>query len=319
MTIHVAIRTNRRADVLQAGSLHGLTELSIAHPKLPDGDASQDRQQAQSQEKGLPKKAHGRKNPQAYNPESISAAGKGNAQAAKSKRRRKPSGQKAPVKPSRYPVWDVHLRASHWLLTVSFIWLFASGQFGLGPKWLHIWVGYGLLTVLLFRVGWGFVGSDSARWSTLLPKPIQVLTYLPLLFSRSRSRWAGHNPVGALSTVARVSLLLLQSISGLFIETWGEYRGPLAERVPRDVALIMSDLHSVLRWPLLALILIHVFAVFAYLAFKRDNRISPMLFSGSLELEENPQITLRGGRRAWALWLACAGLVAILIWLWPVA
>lgn len=200
-----------------------------------------------------------------------------------------------------------------------FAGLFLSGQFGWGPTWLHLWFGYALLGVLIFRVCWGFVGSDSARWATLMPSPGQIVAYLPLLFSRRPSHWPGHNPIGALSTLALIGLLLVQSVSGLFIETWGDVRGPLAERVPRPWMLLMSDLHSALRWPLLGLAVVHSLAAFAYLACKRENRIGSIFGNGALALKDDPMLSIRGGVRAWAVWLSAAAAVAAIVRLGPVA
>ncbi len=210
------------------------------------------------------------------------------------------------------------MRASHWLITGLFGALFLSGHFGLGPTWLHIWLGYGLITVLLFRLGWGLIGSDSARWGSLFPAPSRIMAYLPLLFSRQPSRWPGHNPVGALSALVLIGLLLIQCLSGLFVETWSEYRGPLAERMPRSFMMAMTDLHSVLRWPLLALVIVHLTAVFAYLGLKRENRIRPIFGNGELILDREPTLEIRGGRRAWTTWLLAAALTALVVWLGPV-
>ncbi len=219
---------------------------------------------------------------------------------------------------TRYPVWDAHLRASHSLITLLFSGLFVSGHFGLGPGWLHLWLGYALLVVLLFRLGWGVIGSDSARFSQLMPSPRALIDYLPKLFSRQPSLWPGHNPVGALSTVILLTGLLLMSTTGLFVETWGEWRGPLADRIGGSTQLLMNDLHDLLRWPLLALVVLHLVAVFAYWIFKGEDRVRPIFRGGKVILKAEPELSFRGGARAWFLWIACAALVASLVFLGPV-
>ncbi|MGY6631543.1 MAG: cytochrome b/b6 domain-containing protein [Wenzhouxiangella sp.] len=238
---------------------------------------------------------------------------------------RKNPRQKADSKPSlpaetpRFKIWDAHLRASHTLITLLFTWQFLSGQFGLSPDWLHLWAGYALLVVVLFRMGWGFVGSETARFSSMTPSPRALIDYLPLLFSRQPSHWAGHNPVGALSTVVLLGLLLIQSVTGLFVETWGELRGPLADRVSGSTQLWMNDLHDLLRWPLLALVLVHLVAVLGYLLGKKEDRIRPIFGSGEIALPSEPRVTFHGGPRAWLVWMLSLVTVLLIVWLGPVA
>jgi cytochrome b len=239
-----------------------------------------------------------------------------------SRRGRRPgSGQdQAPPasKLASYPVWDWPTRLSHWLIAVLFALLFAGGHYGIEPVALHVWLGYLLLVVLLFRIGWGLVGSDSARFSHMLPAPGELLAYLPRLFSRERSGHLGHNPAGALSSLALMAVLLVQSITGLFVETWGDWRGPLAERVSRDTMLLMTDLHDLLRWPLLALIAIHLLAVLAYLLFKREDRITPIFIHGRLPAAEDPGLRHKGLRRAAVVLILAILPVALVIWLGPI-
>lgn len=220
--------------------------------------------------------------------------------------------------PTRYPVWDLPTRLSHGLITLLFLLLMLGGQYGFGPGWLHLWAGYLLLIVVLWRIGWGLVGSDSARFSRIIPGPRSLLNYLPVLFSRQRSDFAGHNPVGALSTFLLLALLLIQCVTGLFYESWGELRGPLAERVSRGTVLLMSDLHDLLRWPLYLIVSIHILAVLAYLLFKREDRIRPIFGHGLLPTEVDPQIVFAGKTRAAGLLVVCSTLVLLAIWLGPI-
>ncbi|MGY6586859.1 MAG: cytochrome b/b6 domain-containing protein [Wenzhouxiangella sp.] len=219
---------------------------------------------------------------------------------------------------SSYRVWDAHLRASHSLITGLFAWQFLSGQYGIGPGWLHLWLGYALLVVVLFRIGWGFIGSDTARFGPMLPSPRALIDYLPKLFSRQPSLWPGHNPVGALSTVVLLGGLLLMSLTGLFVETWGELRGPLADRVSGSTQLWMNDLHDLLRWPLLTLVLLHLIAVFGYWIFKNEDRVRPIFTGGHVALPDDPALKFQGGPRAWLLWLASITLVAAIAFFGPI-
>ncbi len=225
------------------------------------------------------------------------------------------AGQPAP---RSLPVWDLPTRLSHWGIVVLLLVQVMSSQFSLLPVAWHLWGGYLLLLVVLFRIVWGLVGSDSARFSPMIASLRGLPDYLPLLFSRRPTLWAGHNPVGSLSSLLLLLLLLVSCISGLFIETWADDRGPLAERVSRDTGLLMADMHSLVRWPLYLLVVIHVAAVLGYLLFKREDRITPIFVHGRLQVIEGRELKVESARRAFLVLVICLAVVVSVVVLGPV-
>lgn len=228
-------------------------------------------------------------------------------------RKRTPRTDREPA-PGRYLVWDLPTRLSHWAITVLFLAQFLTGHFGWGPVEVHLWLGYALLAVLLFRIQWGLVGSQSARFSRMLAGPRAILEYLPRLSSSAPTRSPGHNPLGGLSALLLLLLLLAQSTTGLFMETWGEFRGPLAERLGRDAILILTDLHDLLRWPILALVTVHILAALYYRLRKSEDRIGPVFTHGRLLLDTEPGLRFFGAARAaWVLGISVAVVGAIIL------
>ena len=65
-------------------------------------------------------------------------------------------------------VWDLPTRIFHWtlVLCIPFLWWSAST----GGEWLqkHLIVGCVVLGLLIFRIIWGFIGSQSARFSNFI-------------------------------------------------------------------------------------------------------------------------------------------------------
>ena len=55
-------------------------------------------------------------------------------------------------------VWDFPIRLFHWgivmLIAVSY------GSIQMGWMHIHLWSGYTALAALLFRLAWGFAGSE---------------------------------------------------------------------------------------------------------------------------------------------------------------
>lgn len=213
-------------------------------------------------------------------------------------------------------VWDRWTRASHWFMAVLFAWQFLSGHFGWLPA-LHLWTGYLLLAVVLFRLQWGLFGAESARFGQMLGLLAEIGEAFRSLGRRRPGRWRGHNPLGVVSVFLMLALLLVQSITGLFVETWGDVRGPLAERVSRDIALAMGDLHDVLRWPLLLVVLLHVAAGLYHQWWKHDGRIAAIFLHGRLA----GAVERRGAPAVAGLVAAAAALIAtgLIAWLGPAA
>ena len=206
-----------------------------------------------------------------------------------------PREARAELAPAR--VWDLPTRVMHWLMIVLFTVLAWTGLIRAFPE-LHLWAGYLLLSVVLTRLSWGVIGSDSARFARFVRGPVAVVRYIPLLLSRRPTRWPGHNPVGALYVLLILALLLSSCLTGLFYESWAEVRGPLAERVPREWAVALSDWHGALIWPMLALVAVHVLVTLGYWLFKGENRIGPILVDGRVRLERDPRHRMISSRTA---------------------
>src|ERR1700744_417731 len=91
-------------------------------------------------------------------------------------------------------IWDAPTRVVHWLIVVLIVtsWYTASTH----KMDLHRWSGYGVLTLVLFRLYWGFVGGSTARFSGFVRGPRSTLAYMRTLPKRVSAELTGHNPLG---------------------------------------------------------------------------------------------------------------------------
>jgi cytochrome b len=180
-----------------------------------------------------------------------------------------------PDRPALVPVWDVPIRLFHWsivaLLAVS--WLSADQ----GYMTVHLWSGLTLLALLLFRIGWGIVGSTTARFSDFLHPPRQVIGYLKGLRSGDKILYAGHNPAGGVMVVLMIAVLLAQVVTGLFANDSVRFQAPFALWVTEEASNQATNLHGAIFNIILVLIWCHVVAVGFYLFVKGDNLVWPML------------------------------------------
>jgi cytochrome b len=174
-------------------------------------------------------------------------------------------------------VWDVAVRVFHWtlLLLLGFSWLSAEMDW---MDW-HFYSGYAVLTLILFRILWGFVGSTHARFGDFLYGPSAVIAYLRTLPSRTAAKFAGHNPLGGISVVLILLCVLVQAGTGMFANDDILYEGPLYKHVSKDLSDWLTTIHKYNFNLLLVLAGVHVAAVLYYLFWKSENLVKPM-FTG---------------------------------------
>ena len=123
-------------------------------------------------------------------------------------------------------VWDWPTRLFHWTLAALIIALVITGNVGGNAMVWHFRCGYGVLSLLIFRIIWGFCGGHWSLWRHLAFTPALVWQYLRP--SSPRTNFLGHNPLGSLSIIAMLALLGLQVSTGLFSDDEIANSGPFA-------------------------------------------------------------------------------------------
>lgn len=171
------------------------------------------------------------------------------------------------------PVWDLPVRIFHWALVLLVICQVATAQIGGNAMEYHALGGYAILTLVLFRIVWGFVGSRHARFADFLRGPVAVWRHL----RGQAAPTLGHNPAGGWSVVLMLVSLLTQALTGLFANDDIMMEGPLAKHVSSDASAFATLVHDVNAWVLLTLIALHLLAVLFYLFGKKQNLIGPLV------------------------------------------
>jgi len=122
-------------------------------------------------------------------------------------------------------VWDIAVRVFHWSLVIFFVIAYLTGEDE--SDW-HIYSGYAVLALISFRVLWGFVGSQYARFSEFVYSPATVVAYAKSLLNRNPKHYLGHNPLGGYMVIALLVTLFAVSLSGLKLYAVEENAGPFA-------------------------------------------------------------------------------------------
>jgi cytochrome b len=215
-------------------------------------------------------------------------------------------------------VWDLPTRVFHWALLVCVIGLVVTGQIGGAMMDWHFRFGYGVLSLLLFRLVWGLLGGRWSRFASFVYSPATLLRYLRGQATPESN--VGHNPLGALSVFAMLLFLLLQIGSGLISDDEIATSGPLTSLVSSSLVSQATWYHRAVGKPILVvLMLLHVAAIVFYLWRKRENLIRPMVL-GDKELAVPVPASRDDGHSrllALVLFLGCIGLVWWLLQLAP--
>jgi cytochrome b len=172
-------------------------------------------------------------------------------------------------------VWDAPTRLFHWALVVllGVSWLSESR----GWMEIHFLSGYSVIALLLFRLAWGFVGSETARFSHFLKNPLAALRHLARLHKREPDAEIGHNAAGGWMVLVMLGLLAMQAGTGLFANDDANTEGPLFRYVTKARSDWLSHIHAV-NFQLIELaVLLHIAAIAAYALLKRHDLVRPMI------------------------------------------
>jgi len=211
-------------------------------------------------------------------------------------------------------VWDLPLRMFHWMLALLVTVSIVSAHIGGNAMQIHLRSGYTILTLVLFRILWGFFGGTHARFASFVRGPATAIAYLNSLRRQNAGRHLGHNPAGGWSVISMLAVLLIQAGTGLFSNDDIATEGPLAKLVSKDWSDRITAIHEINVVVLYVLIGLHLAAIAFYFFRKRDNLVVPM-FTGFKEADAPGEAAQTAGNTwlAAALLAACAGSVYLLI------
>ncbi len=154
-------------------------------------------------------------------------------------------------------VWDLSTRLYHWTQAALFIVLVITGTTEEGP---HVELGIALTVLVLWRILWGFWGSETSRFKQFLPSPSNTIRYL---LGKTKAG-VGHNPAGAWMVLTMLVALLAQCVSGFALAGYFDYL-PYAEIwLTDDVFDVLEAIHVYGVTLLQVLVGLHIFAIIVY-------------------------------------------------------
>ena len=212
-------------------------------------------------------------------------------------------------------VWDLPTRLFHWLLAACVVASVLSAQIGGNAMVWHFRLGYGVFTLLAFRLVWGLIGGRWSRFASFVYAPDTVRRYLRGEHRPDEHHDVGHNPLGAFSVFGLLALLAAQVGTGLFADDEIANTGPLIKFVSGATSLSLTKWHrGPGQWLIIALVLLHVAAIVFYLVRKKQNLVRPML-TGDKQLAATVPASADGLRSRVLAGLVLATCAAGVTWL----
>ncbi len=208
-------------------------------------------------------------------------------------------------------VWDGFIRGYHWLQLALIAALWFTAEQGMMAQ--HLLLAYLLLPLLLTRLLWGIVGSQTARFRHFVRSPRQGIAFLRSIRAGQAPHYLGHNPAGGLIVVALMTLVGVQLLTGLFANDTIFTEGPLAHWVSFETSDRLTGWHHLNFKLILALAAVHILAVLAH-RLTGDNLLTAM-FTGLKRSDRGNTLQMRSPWLAWGIFGVALAVVTYL-WGW---
>jgi len=187
-------------------------------------------------------------------------------------------------------VWDPFVRLFHWILLGAFCTAyFSEGEVfeGLHERLpgellqgMHVWAGYAVAGLVLFRLWWGFIGPRHARFSDFVYRPGATLAYLKRVLTLTAPRHLGHNPAGGAMIVVLLLSLTATIVTGLMLYGADKGLGPLAGLLAETGSATIdgiAEAHEMATNATLLLVGAHLLGVVWESVLHRENLVRAMI------------------------------------------
>ena len=216
----------------------------------------------------------------------------------------------------RIYIWQVPVRATHWVTAGCIVVLSLTGGYIADPflipaggstmmtaRLIHMVAAITLLASGLVRTWWLLAGNRFSRWSAFIPTSrVQAAELFRqagfyMFLRRELPKVLGHNQLAAAAYLALFFLLLVETVTGFALdgligsEPGATAFGWLRELLgPQTIRLV----HHLSMWAILAIALFHVYSTVLVDHLERNGLVSSM-FSGYKFVPRDEIIESRDG------------------------
>ena len=191
----------------------------------------------------------------------------------------------------RVKVWDLPTRVFHWLFAGTVLAQFATAWLGGDAMFWHVRLGYAALALVIFRLYWGFFGSETARFRHFLRPPPEVIAYARALIRRQPPEVPGHNPMGGWAVLAMLLAVGAQALLGMFSNDDIMIEGPLYGLVDKSTSDALTGWHKTGAVVIMILVGLHLAAIATHEWLFRE-RLVPAMVHGAKPLQQPVTVKL---------------------------
>jgi len=187
-------------------------------------------------------------------------------------------------------IWDLPTRLFHWTLASSFALTWLTSE---GDRWrsIHVFLGYLMLGLVVFRLIWGFTGSHFSRFSSFWFGPKEALDYLKQVTTRHAPRHVGHNPTGSLAIYILLVMSVAVGLTGVVTLGGDEQQGITAGWLSFAQVQTLKQLHELGAIAMLLVVAGHIAGVVVESVLHKENLARAMVSGFKMAEADTPKAT----------------------------
>ncbi|OIN90481.1 MAG: hypothetical protein AUJ20_14450 [Comamonadaceae bacterium CG1_02_60_18] len=173
-------------------------------------------------------------------------------------------------------IWDLPTRLFHWTLASSFALAWLTSE---GDRWrsIHVFLGYLILGLVVFRLIWGFAGSHFSRFASFWFGPKEALDYLKQVMTGHAPRHIGHNPTGSVAIYILLAMAVVVGLSGIVTLGGDEQQGLAAGWFTFAQVQIIKKVHDLGATLMLLVVFGHITGVVVESVLHKENLARSMV------------------------------------------
>lgn len=181
------------------------------------------------------------------------------------------------TKQQRIRVWDPLVRIFHWFLAACFLIAYVLEDDRLN---LHVLAGSIIFGLIIFRLIWGFMGTEHSRFADFICSFKQIIQHLRDLVRMRPAQHTGHTPVGGVMIFLLLFGLLILTLSGVMLYALEGALLPFAglmTGVDLDTTILIEHVHGWVADLLVLFVLFHVAGVLFESILQKQNLVRAMI------------------------------------------
>lgn len=199
-------------------------------------------------------------------------------------------------------IWSLPIRVFHFLFAFFTLITFLINSNTL--LYYHAVIGYSILILLIFRLGWGLFGPKYSLFKDFPMSKNNINEFIYDVFFENNQRYIGHNPLSSYIMISIFIVTLLTIISGGLaygIQDGQEIfsiNNPILEEIK-----LFERAHEFLADFLIALITIHVIGIIVERLLHKKYEAFSSIFTGYKMTSEKMSIKLTNFQKIFATFM----------------